>query len=469
MNGPLSLRTRIALLFALSVTAALLLASRWFAYVGNARLLADARQELCGKVAWAQAMLRAVHTPEDWARLEARAPDIRYGQPGMAFLITDRGSVRDAFGAKPEIRRLAAIPPGAKATPATLTVGSRVLLVAAARMPVGIPGARPVRVAIGLDITHDRLFSHHFERTIDITILALGMALGGLGWLVARRGLSPIKAVSSRMAALSARTLDQPLASAPVPREMEELVRAFELMRTHLHDAFRRLTQFSDDLAHELRTPLSNCLLQTQVTLDGAADLQRYRAALQANEEECQRLSRMMADMLFMAKADNRLEKPRCEALDLAAEVAALFEFYDAQAAEQGVRLTLTGHARLQADKLMLRRAISNLLSNALAFTARGDAIRVHMETSDDGFAVLGVTNPGPEIPEAEQARIFERLYRADAARQNNASDHLGLGLAITRSIVELHGGAIGVSCRNGHTTFTMRLPALCGEAPAGA
>ncbi len=465
MNGPLSLRARIALLFALSVTATMLLASMGVAYLGNARLLGNARRELCGKVAWARAMLRTVRTPADWARLKDRAPDIRYGHPGMVFLIADQGTLRDAFGAKAEIRRLAAIPP---ATPATLTVGSRVLLVAAARMPVAIPGARPVRVAIGLDITHDQVFLRHFERMIDLTILAIGLALGGLGWLVVRQGLSPLAELSARMAALSAHTLDQPVAGAPVPRELAELVRAFERMRTRLHDSFRRLAQFSDDLTHELRTPLNNCLLQTQVTLDGAAELPRYRAALQANEAECQRLSRIIADMLFMAKADHRLETPNSETLDLEREVAALFAFYEAAAAEQGVRLVQTGRARLTADKLMLRRAISNLLSNALAFTARGEAIRLHMALSDDGDAILSVTNPGPEIPEAERTRIFERLYRAQAARQRDAADHVGLGLAITQSIVELHGGTIGVSCRNGYTTFTVRLPARCPKTPAG-
>ncbi|MDY7511508.1 histidine kinase dimerization/phospho-acceptor domain-containing protein, partial [Ralstonia wenshanensis] len=142
-------------------------------------------------------------------------------------------------------------------------------------------------------------------------IVQTGLAVGWLGWVVVRHGLAPLRGVSTQISTMSAQALDRPLVTKQVPSELEGLVTAFNAMRERLLDSFLRLTEFSDDLAHELRTPINNLLLQTQVTLDGEASLEHYRAALQANEEECQRLSRMISDMLFLAKADNRLVHPK--------------------------------------------------------------------------------------------------------------------------------------------------------------
>jgi two-component system heavy metal sensor histidine kinase CusS len=245
---------------------------------------------------------------------------------------------------------------------------------------------------------------------------------------------------------------------------LEGLVTAFNAMRERLLDSFLRLTEFSDDLAHELRTPINNLLLQTQVTLDGEASLEHYRAALQANEEECQRLSRMISDMLFLAKADNRLVHPKREPLILGQEVSALLDFYEPLASEGGIQLEQSGSATLSGDRLMLRRALSNLLSNAIRYTAPGLSVCVCIDASEPDWVSLSVTNPGPEIPVDQRERIFERLYRGDPSRQDGRSDNVGLGLAISRSIAKLHGGDILVSCLDGENTFTLRLPR---EAPS--
>ena len=140
-------------------------------------------------------------------------------------------------------------------------------------------------------------------------------------------------------------------------------------------------------------------------------------------------------------------------------EVRELFEFFEALAEEKQVRLEIEGQApRIMGDRAMLRRALSNLLSNALRHSPLGESVKVCLEQSDDGQVLLSVQNVGPEIPDEHQPRIFDRFYRVDPSRQRQ-SEGAGLGLAIVKSIVEAHGGRIDVSSFHGVTTFTIRLP----------
>jgi two-component system heavy metal sensor histidine kinase CusS len=163
--------------------------------------------------------------------------------------------------------------------------------------------------------------------------------------------------------------------------------------------------------------------------------------------------------MLFLANADNHLLAPREEAVDLHAEVAKLVEFFEIAASERHVRVIQRGEApTICGDRLMIQRALSNLLSNALRFTTEGMAIEVDIQQQEDIVSV-SVTNPGPEIPGEHLPKIFDRLYRVDASRREGETVNVGLGLAITKSIMEMHGGTVTVESGNGRTCFTVRLP----------
>jgi len=166
----------------------------------------------------------------------------------------------------------------------------------------------------------------------------------------------------------------------------------------------------------------------------------------------------MISDMLFLAKADNKQALLKKEPLQLDVEIGRVFEFYEALAAEQDIELRQTGAATVFADRTMIQRALSNLLSNAIRFTPRGMAIDVAVAAAD-GWVDIAVRNPGPEIAPEHQERIFERLYRIDPSRRQGQTDNVGLGLAITKSIVEMHGGQVSVASRNGHVTFVIRIP----------
>ncbi len=224
-------------------------------------------------------------------------------------------------------------------------------------------------------------------------------------------------------------------------------------------DSFRRLSDFSADLAHELRTPISNLMTETQVALAKARSADQYREVLYSNLEEYERLARMIADMLFLVKADNRVIVPSSEMVDLAAEARALFGFYEAFAEEKGVRLVLAGIGAVRGDRLMIRRALSNLLSNAIRHTPLDGAVKVRIDRRDSGDIELSVENPGEAIEPEHLPRLFDRFYRVDPSRQK-AGEGAGLGLAITKSIIEAHKGTIQASSSHGLTRFAITIPA---------
>jgi two-component system heavy metal sensor histidine kinase CusS len=246
---------------------------------------------------------------------------------------------------------------------------------------------------------------------------------------------------------------------ASVPPEMADLAESLNAMLRRLQEDFRKLSEFSSDLAHELRTPISNLLTETQVAIAQPRSADEYRDILASNAEEFQRLARTVSDMLFLAKAEHGLVLPSRERIAIEDEVAALLEFYDALAEEKAIRLQQCGSGQMLGDRLMLRRALSNLLSNALRHAPAGSVVTIDIAQQDDGSTV-GVCNAGSGIPPEQLPRLFDRFFRADPARVAGESDGAGLGLAITRSIAEVHGGRVSVTSTDNSTCFTLWFPA---------
>jgi two-component system, OmpR family, heavy metal sensor histidine kinase CusS len=254
---------------------------------------------------------------------------------------------------------------------------------------------------------------------------------------------------------VTAHSLRDRMPADSVPVEFAELARSLNLMLDRLQQDFQRLMDFSSDLAHELRTPLSNLLTQTQVALSRKRDGDAYRDILASNAEELERLSKTISDMLFLAKTENRIDLPSRERILLHDEVRALFDFYEAVAHDKMVSLVLIGQAELSGDRLMIRRAISNLLSNAMRHADPDSQVQVSL--SDTLNVVrLEVANQGPAISEVDLPRIFDRFYRADPARAHPTSEGAGLGLAITQAIVASHGGVVVAESSQRQTRFVM-------------
>jgi two-component system heavy metal sensor histidine kinase CusS len=165
----------------------------------------------------------------------------------------------------------------------------------------------------------------------------------------------------------------------------------------------------------------------------------------------------MISDMLFLAKSEHGLLTLKKDILELGHDLDELLEFFEPLASENKMELIRQGDGQLMGDRAMLRRAFSNLISNAIRYTPAGSRIIIRIKTDEDGVQV-DVINPGKPIPEEQLSRIFDRFYRADAARTHH-SEGAGLGLAITRSIIEAHGGFLSAKSTEYETIFSATFP----------
>jgi len=311
---------------------------------------------------------------------------------------------------------------------------------------------------VATDISHHEHFMNSFRITLWSFVVLAALLTGFLGWAAVRSGLYPLQAMRRKAEGITAQKLDDRLDVESVPLELVDLAETLNAMLSRLEDSFRRLSDFSSDLAHELRTPVSNLLTQTQVTLSRPRSPEDYRDVLVSNVEEFERLSRMIADMLFIAKADEGRIVPSREKIELERVVEELIDFYRLIADEKGVSLSCSGDAQMIGDPLMIRRAISNLLSNAIRHTRSGEGVSIAIEPADTGRVKIIVTNSGETIPAAHLPRLFDRFYRVDPSRHWQGT-HSGLGLAIVKSIVEAHGGDVSLVSAAGKTCFVMRIP----------
>lgn len=395
----------------------------------------------------------------DMLLLAGRVAVLPHGDARLAVVVRDRdGKPYYTLGASDMPPAL--LDAGRQVKPKTPLVwheGERFFRGISEQVTTGIPDSPSAIVAGALDITHHEHFMALFQRTLWLFVAFAAVLMGLLGWLAARHGLGPLRKMQQDAAAISASRLDQRLSVEQLPAELAELGNTVNGMLARLEDSFRRLSDFSADIAHELRTPVSNLMTQTQVSLSKPRSTDEYRDILASNAEELERMARMIADMLFLAKADHGLIMPQPERMSLHREFAGLFEFYEAVAEERNVRLELHGDAEMAGDRLMLRRAFSNLLSNAVRHTPAGAAVTVGI-SSGGGQAEIAIANPG-RIPPEHLPRLFDRFYRVDPSR-HESSENAGLGLAITRSIVQIHGGNIVAESKDGVTTFRMHLPA---------
>jgi two-component system heavy metal sensor histidine kinase CusS len=268
-----------------------------------------------------------------------------------------------------------------------------------------------------------------------------------------------VKALAQTAGHITGSRLDQRLNPEHTPRELHDMVAAFNLMLDRLQESFKRLNRFSSDIAHDLQTPLSNLMGGTQVALSRKRTTEEYEAVLASNVEEFERLSRMIKDMLFLSKADNPetiIERSR---VDLRAELQKVIEYYDTLREEGRQPIRVEGSGYVVGDQLLIQRAIQNLISNALRHSD-GGRVEAAISTTVRGFVDLSVANTGPGILPEHQPYVFDRFYRTDSARTRSAEGS-GLGLAIVKSIAELHTGKVTVTSTPGVlTTFTLRLPA---------
>lgn len=445
----LSLSARLALLFAACTALVSLVAGLLFSAASEAHFLELDQQLLDGRLASLRAVLVGI---EDQASFDARRPVLqrelaRQPDEGLRVFAADG---TEWFNSRP------ALPAAAQtAGLATLHTGHGEFRTYSAALEPQRPGSP--RLTLLLDITHHQHFLQRMQGLIWLTVGLCALATALLGAWAARLSLRPLRRMTELAAGVSAQSLTTRLPVQGLPPELADLGQSLNAMLARLDDAFTRLSAFSADIAHELRTPLSNLLTHTQVTLTRPRAAADYEEALHSNLEDLQWMAQLVNDMLYLAKAEHGLMPAGREALNLAIEADGLLEYFAPLAEEAGVRLSRHGEAEVQGDRGMLRRALSNLLDNALRFTPTQG--QVHITLMQTGTQVIiEVANQGEPIPEQARARLFDRFYRADPARSASQSEHAGLGLAITRSIIHAHGGSIDCTSSAGWTRFTVKL-----------
>jgi two-component system, OmpR family, heavy metal sensor histidine kinase CusS len=332
------------------------------------------------------------------------------------------------------------------------------ILAAQARLGTAGPPSRTLQVALDRR-EEDELLSDFREHALPVLVLSLFFS-AVIGYRIARRGIRPVEEIASTARRIRSATLHERIARSDLPAELSGLAATINDMLDRLQASFDQLARFSADIAHELRTPLGNLRGEIEVALGRTRDPQEYRETLSSSLEEIGRLSQMVESLLFLARAENPKHQIQRDRVDLPAEIEDLREFYEAGAAEAGVtlRTEIAGAPAAQLDRDLLRRALGNLVENALAHTPRGGTVTLSAGT-ENGSLLLGVRDTGCGIAAEHLPRVFDRFYRADPSR-TAATGGTGLGLAIVKSIAELHGGAAEIESEPGKgTRVRLRLP----------
>lgn len=455
-----SITFRLTLYFAVASTIVLVAIAFLVGRSVDTHFVELDRAELQGKLELIRHALSKVRVPGDVDALPDRMVDALAGHEALAVVLFAPGGTQlfSTKGAQfPQSFLQSALLGKQGPELQSWRTGSHSYRGFASRVPVDSPNLPFVTVALSLNTDEHHKFTLVLYRSLWLAVVAGTLVISVLGWLAVRRGLSPVRELADVVHRVNAPRLGDRLPLATQPVELLELATAFNDMLSRLEGAFRRLTDFSSDLAHELRTPVANLMTQTQVALSRVRTADEYREVLYSNAEEFDRMARMISDMLYLAQSDNGFAVLRGELVDLDKEVRDLFDFYDALAEDRGVRMTTSGKASVYGDHLMLRRALSNLLSNALNHSSRGGTVDVRVESVGGTGARLTVENQGETIPTEHLRRLFDRFYRIDPSRQR-ATEGAGLGLAITKAIVTAHHGTISATSAGGRTTFEILL-----------
>jgi two-component system, OmpR family, heavy metal sensor histidine kinase CusS len=301
-----------------------------------------------------------------------------------------------------------------------------------------------------IDVENDVQILRSIALVLLVATVAGALLAGASAHWVVRRGLGPLRMLTRQTERISTGAMSERLQLRRPVAELQPWVRQFNGLMDKVQDTYTQLESFNADVAHELRTPLTALIGKTEVALSRERSPLELSETLQANLQELQHLSTLVNDMLFLSKADHGALVQRGAPVALQDAAAQIAEFYEALAQERNVRITVAGSAMANVDESLFKRAVSNLLSNAVRFADAGSTIHILLQEHGEETWVW-VKNAGDVIEAHHLPRLFDRFYRADAARSERESHH-GLGLAIVAAIARMHGGTTDAWSGNGYT-----------------
>ena len=468
MGGYLSLTTRLSLMFSITMLAIWGLVSLVLMQSLEHHFARQDENDIQSKMIFAKKLISSQQqgNEQSWSVLETQLNNMLSGHSGYSLIIRDQQG-HELASASPTGRQqpgLNQAAPDYQSLPLQESwIEDRIRYRSITEL-VSLDSSMPEHndaSTVLVRVVLDSSYHQHFIDEIKVGLIWLTGTIALisvlLGWLASRIGLKPLRSLASLSARVTANKLDHRLPLTNAPSELHAPIQAFNDMLDRLEDSFQRLTVFSSDIAHELRTPVNSLMMQTQVALAQPRNAEDYKEVLYANLETAERLARMIGEMLFLAKSEQGQLAIQREPLILADELDELIEFFEPLASEQRVRLHRQGNAPLLGDKSMLQRAFNNLLTNAIRHTPAQGEVRITIGSNNKGTTVV-VANPGSAIPQDKWPFLFDRFYRADHARQPT-TEGTGLGLAITQAIITAHHGTISVHSNEQETCFSVWFP----------
>jgi two-component system, OmpR family, heavy metal sensor histidine kinase CusS len=339
---------------------------------------------------------------------------------------------------------------------------------AAARVATSPPHTDTIEIAIDVAQEEGLLRRYRFWFWTILLITAVLFPLVGYG--IARHGIRPIEEIAATARRITSTNLRERIRAEGYPSELASLAETFNQMLVRLEESFEQISRFTADIAHDLRTPINNIRGEAEVALARARTVEEYRDVLESSLEEAVRLSDLIGDLLFLARAESPVTDLHRQPVNVGELLGAVREYYEVTASDGGISLLAAGAPEsitAALDRPLMLRAVSNLVSNAIAHTPRGGAVTLAASATDAEIRIE-VSDTGAGIPAEALPRVFDRFFRVDPSRSRTSvgtpSGGTGLGLAIVESIMNLHGGSAAIASQPGRgTCVTLRMPLLTG------
>lgn len=413
--------------------------------------------EVAGKLELIDHLIGMQSTPEELGTLKGTLDNILVGHPNLKVWLMDTDG-RVLYG---DVPPRSIQPSRGREVLLETATGARMR---ALQVPVRSQAAPDALLTVAIDTQPSADFLYGFASVLAICVFWVG-ASALLGAWAVRRSLAPVHRLSHQAARVQPEQLDLRLPVQGIDRELRELSIAFNSTLDRLQAAYRQLEGFNADVAHELRTPLATLINGTEIVLASDRSNDELREVLESNLEELVGLKALINDMLFLARADGGELARDLREVQIAAEIRHVADYHEAALQEAGLTLRQAGDARVRANPRLLRRALSNLIANAIKASPAHTALEITcMESLTD--VEIRVVNAGEAIPPNALPRIFDRFYRVDDARTGRSEGH-GLGLAIVRAIARMHGGRVFAHSEAGRTIVGFTLSRLRPSTPA--
>jgi two-component system, OmpR family, heavy metal sensor histidine kinase CusS len=419
---------------------------------------------LADKLHVVRTMLR--ERPDDWdglrEEIELESAARRYQQFYIRLLDDKKQPLLTTPGMAEQLDlgQFAKYASGERSIPIKGRIG-QAFRITSAPAPVGSSSTEKDTIQIAIDVSHQEKILARFRLWFRCILLGACVVFPLIGYQIARQGIRPVEEMATTARHISSSNLRERIHADGYPFELASLASTFNSMLDRLEESFERISRFSADIAHDLRTPVNNIRGEAEVALARARSLDEYREVLSSCLEETVRLSDLIGDLLFLARAESPLAHLHRERVNVTELLDRVREYYEAAASDGGISLfNQVAHPPViaQVDRTLLQRAIGNLVSNAVAHTPPGGSVSLKSKAETSGVQIE-ISDTGVGIPAEALPKVFDRFFRVDSSR-SQASGGTGLGLAIVQSIMVLHGGKVEIASEPGHgTRVTLRMP----------